>query len=158
MKNIYTFNRTDYTFNATRKYSKYTFDGVHYKNGGEMVECLLKKAMGYTDYMVKDSIRFDVDSDISDKNCSVKSSDASLYNVFLGADFMTCFDTFFSRVHSNNFSYCVLNDYTLIEYNMSIEQFKTFVLLFGRWDKSRQKIKIKKTNKKMLEWLENNIK
>lgn len=155
-KTIYSINFA-YGFDGTRKGAKYTFDGTHYKNTGEFLEFALKRILGYADWNVKDSHRFDVDSDITDLRCSIKSAESSLFNIHLADNFDDSLELYFAKVHSTMWKYVMLVNDTLVVYTMNREKFREFVSLFGRWDSYKGKIKIKTNSKKLLGWLEENL-
>jgi hypothetical protein len=155
-KTIYSINFA-YIFDGTRKGAKYSFDGEHYKNAGEFKEFALKRILGYADWNVKDSHRFDKDSDITDLCCSVKSAEASLFNIHLADNFEDSLELYFAKVHSTMWKYVMLVDDTLVVYTMDKNEFREFVSLFSRWDNYKGKIKIKTDSKKLLFWLENNV-
>jgi hypothetical protein len=155
-KTIYSINFA-YTFDGTRKGAKYSFDGEHYKNTGEFLEFALKRILGYADWNVKDSHRFDKDSDITDLCCSIKSAESSLFNIRLADNFNDSLELYFAKAHSTMWKYVMLVDDTLVVYTMDKNEFREFVSLFSRWDNYKGKIKIKTDSKKLLFWLENNV-
>ena len=155
IKTVYPINFA-YGFDGTRKGAKYTFDGVHYKNAGEFKEFALKRILGYADWNVKDSHRFDVDSDITDLRCSIKSAESSLYNVELADNFNDSLEMYFARVHSVIWKYVTIIDNDLVVYTMDKNEFREFVSQFARWDGYKGKIKFRTDSKKLLFWLESN--
>lgn len=148
-----TYTLTGFIFDNTRKGAKYSFDGEHFKNSGEFLDCALRRELGYTDWDVKDSTHFSKDSDISDLRCSIKSGACSLYNEFLGDNFADGLAKYFELVQSTMWAFCTLENNVMSVYTMTADEFCEFATLFGRWDSYKKKVKIKAQSKKMCLWL-----
>lgn len=130
-----------------------------YKNAGQRAQQDLDFAL--TGLMRNaDSIPFDMDSDIPEYAMSVKSSHFTLVsaNRVHGDTFDEIWDEYARRVHSTCFAY-VCKDMSV--YEMSLDEFKTFVYAFGYLDRQSEKhgngavIRCRAESKKMLRWLEN---
>ena len=113
-----------------------------------------------------DHSAYDKDSDIvaAGLNISVKASGFSLMSGSLCEgleDFDGIWNLYESRVHSDHFAY-VTSEYEV--YMMNIAEFKSFIYMFGALERESQKnggkvkIKCRKESKKMLAWLDSNMK
>lgn len=146
-----------YIYDASRKGAKYSFDGIHWMNNGEFIECAVKWALGYA--ASKDAnARYDVASDIPELNASVKSSKASLTNMRLADSFDESVKTYFANVHSTTFIYGAITDETLNVYEMDAVTFKSFIYNWASPSlNDRGVIRFKSTSGKMIQWLENQV-
>lgn len=129
-------------YDPLRPKAHYSLDGVHWMNAGELAECLLKAGFGLEPR--KDaSTRYDVEDDIPTLNASVKAHKFSLCNVVLGETREETIEKFFATVHANKFYY-VANETEkrmngeLEVYEMSKDEFREFVELFGAWEEGRK--------------------
>jgi hypothetical protein len=143
----------DFIYDASRKGAKFSFDGAHWMNAGEFMECAIKWAFGYAAH--KDAnARFDVASDIPEMNASVKSSKASLTNMALAPTFEESVNVYFANVHSTCFIYGVIIDGQLTVYEMDAATFRSFIYHWASLNE-RGVIRFKATSGKMIQWLEN---
>lgn len=142
----------NYTFDASRKYNHYCFEG-NWMNAGDFAEVSLKAVLGYEP--IKDAnTPYDVGSDIEDLRASVKSAKSSLVNRYLGDDFDTVATNYFATTHSTIWVWVVLIDDMVEAYWMNEKEFREFVAVWGSWDKSRKTIRFKISSSKMIQWLE----
>lgn len=152
MKKISTLTAIEYTFDPTRKGSKYTLDGIHYMNGGEFAEVATKAALGYEPH--KDpNTAYSEGSDIPEINASVKSSKATLVNMKLADTFEESVEAYFQTTHSTCFIYTVLMDDMTNIYMMNKEEFREFIYKFASLNE-RGFIRFKATSGKTIQWLE----
>ena len=145
-----------YQFDPSHRGAPYTFDGVHYMNGGEFTEAMVKAHMGF-DARKDANTPYDMGSDIEEIRASVKSSKATLVNKKLGQNMEEVLDTYFQNVHSTSFIWGVVMDENLTVYTMNAKEFRPFIEAFANFDKSRQVVRFKATSGKMLNWLEAHI-
>ena len=150
-KAVYAIN-VSYTFDATRKGAKYTFDGTHYMNAGEWKEAIAKAALGYMAH--KDAnTAYHMGDDIPELNASVKSSKASLTNMVLADTFEESIRTYFANVHSNLFIWVEIVDEEVVLYMMTADEFETFIRKFSALNE-RGVIRFKASSAKLVNFLE----
>lgn len=151
-------NTMPYSYDPAHKGAHYLI-GDAYKNAGEWFESVAKFHRGY-DYLVNPATSYDMGSDIEELNASVKSSGASLANVF-GNNFDQIRDTYFANVHSTLFIYMVAIDDQITEYHMNADEFKEFINEWAGLARDSYshllKIRFKKTSGKMIKWLEERV-
>ena len=148
----YTLN-LNYTYDPTHKGAPYTFDGQHWMNNGEYMECCIKSVLGFAP--VKDSSTpYDIASDIPELNASVKSSRFTLVNRRLAETFEDSLRVYFSTVHSTTWLYGIQVDNDIIIYEMDKAEFESFLREFSSLNE-RKVIRAKATSAKMIAWLEN---
>lgn len=154
-KATYEINIT-YTFDpVNHQRANYSFDGEHWKNGGEFAEIITKSVLGYK--AEKDAnTRYDVASDIEEINASVKSSRFTLVNFVLADTFEETVKRYFETVHSTVWIYTVVIDETATLYYMNKEEFEKFLYQFCYFNE-RKAIRCKSTSGKMLKWFEEKI-
>lgn len=137
-----------YEYDPNHKGAHYLING-RYANAGEFVEIALKACKGFK--ACKDaSTRFDLGSDIEETHTSVKTLGFSLCES-IADSFADTIKTYFERTASTNVSYAVVINESLVEYNMSMDEFKEMLERFGAWDKASKKIRVKRNP---LAWLE----
>ena len=144
----------EYHFIPSHKGAPYTFDMVHFLNGGEFKEAIRKSLAGFG--CEKDAnTPFDMGSDIEETNTSVKSSGATISPV-TGESIEDIMEEYFERVHSDNWDYVTIIDDSVIVYNMDAEEFKTFVMTFGKVNE-RKVVRLKSESGKMIKWFEERV-
>lgn len=138
-----------------KRFVPYSFNGKDY-NGGDIIEIASKSGLGLNP--VKDGNgAYDITDDIPEFNASVKSSAATLVNRVLGNDFDEIVTAYFETVHSKVVWYGVIdiNRKTVTIYEMNHAEFKQYLKLFARFDKSRKVVRLNKDAvSKNLRWLE----
>lgn len=155
-------NTMPYEVDYTRRSSKYRpFGQESYKNKGETIESIVKFHRGiYSE--VNPNTSYDKGSDIEEEMASVKSSEGSLGRSIggrnnTGAQKIVCY---FKTVHSKVFIWVEWNEETetVTEYQMNKREFGEFVRLFTRIcnnsEHTEKAVRFRKTNRKMIEWLE----
>lgn len=153
MKKIIADINLNYTYNANHANAHYTFDGIHYMNGGDLAECIDKQVRGYEPK--KDAnVPFDKDSDIPELKLSVKSQRCGLTDRRLADNLQDYIKIFFEKVHSDLFDWVVIIDDKVIIYTMTKKEFRQFVKNFCKWDKHSAKPRFGITSIKMLKWLD----
>ena len=144
-----------YTFDPTHKGAPYTFDGEHWLNAGELVEILLKFVKGFE--AEKDAnTKWNEGSDIEQTATSVKSSGATLASDLKGEDMSEMLDRYFKEVHSTNWSFGIIIEDTLTEYNMNANEFREMLMTWASINE-RKVIRLKKVSTKMVKWLEDRV-
>ena len=147
LKNTYSIV-TNFTYDADHKGAHYLIDGKYY-NTGEAIEIMLKACKGFK--ACKDaSTRFDKGSDIEETHTSIKTLGFSLCES-IADNFSDTIAEYFKRTASTNVSYALIVNEEIVEYNMSLEEFKEMLERFGAWDKASKKIRVKRNP---LAWLE----
>ena len=142
-----------YIFDNNRKGAKYSLDGVHFFNSGELAEILYKAVKGYE--LVKDAnTAYDKGSDLEATNTSIKSGKATLTSKVLGTNKEEVLNTYFKTVHSDNWDWVVIIDDTVTIYNMNAKEFREFTEEWAAYDESRKVVRFKATSGKMIKWLE----
>lgn len=136
----------------------YTITNVSaYANAGQRAQQNLDYAL--TGNMRKaDHIAFDVDSDIPELDMSVKSSHFTLVsaNMVRGETFDEIWNEYARRVHSKRFAYVTKS---LEVFEMTLDEFKTFLYMFGTLDNQSSKcgggkvIRCRAESNKMVAWL-----
>lgn len=155
MKRIQYKNTMPY-ITTDRKGAKYLV-GETYKNNGELLELI--EIFNYGFDTPKRNLAFDKGSDIQELNASVKSSGASLACLY-GETKEQIITEYFKRVVSTMWVWLEFNQETQIvtEYRMNKTEFKIFLEMFSvlatESGTHKNKVRFKRTNKKMLEWLE----
>lgn len=147
LKNVYPIV-TNFTYDPNHKGAHYFING-HYANTGEAVEIMLKACKGFE--ATKDAnTRFDMGSDIEETHTSVKTFGFSLCES-IADNFVDTVSEYLRRTASTNVSYALIINEEIVEYNMSLEEFKEMLERFGSWDKGGKKIRVKRNP---LTWLE----
>lgn len=142
-----------YTFDNNRKGAKYSIDGIHFFNSGELAEIMDKSVKGYK--VAKDAnTAYDKGSDIEETNTSVKSGKATLTSKVLGTNKIEVLNTYFKTVYSDNWDWVVIIDDTITIYNMNAKEFREFAEEWSAYDESRKVVRFKATSGKMIKWLE----
>lgn len=155
MKKAVFTNLKSYQFDAARRGAKYSLDGIHWMNGGELSEAELKYCMGYE--CAKDAnTAFDAGSDLEELHMSIKSSKATLTSEILGKDMETSLDCYFARVASTCWAWVILMDGTLTAYIMDADEFRTFTTTWGAYN-NEGRIRYKATSGKMISWFEERV-
>lgn len=153
-KTVYT-NTKKYTFDPTHKGAPYTFDGEHWLNAGEHTEAQLKHCKGFE--ASKDAnTKWNEGSDIEQTATSVKSSGATLASDLKGEDMSEMLDRYFAEVHSTNWSFGIIVEDTLTEYNMNADEFREMLMTWASINE-RKVIRFKKVSTKMVKWLEDRV-
>jgi hypothetical protein len=154
---VYT-NNMPYTYDPNHRGAHYLIEGK-YKNHGEFCESVAKFHRGLA-YAVNPATSYSEGSDIEEINASVKSSNATLADIF-GNSFEQIVNTYFENVHSTLFIYMVDLDDQMVEYHMNAEEFREFVENWATLavDSGTHftKVRFKKTSGKMLSWLEDRL-
>lgn len=144
-----------YKYDANRTNSHYTLDGVKYMNHGDLMELAAKAAYGLEPK--KDgNTRYDKGDDIPEFHASVKSSNASVFNCKLGEDFDSSLDVYVTTVFSKEFWYIIDAEDEIHIYKMDLNEFKEFLIQFGKYNE-RSIIRLPKTTIKMVNWLEEKL-
>ena len=142
-----------YRYNAAHSGAHYTLDGVKYMNHGDLMEVACKAAHGLE--AKKDaSTPFYAAADIPEYSASVKSSEASLFNMNLGDTFEVAAEAYLTKDASTSFWFAQDIGEDLVIYKMNEAEYRTFVYDFCRWDKHSKKIKATKLTRKLLNWFE----
>ena len=156
---LYTYiNNMPYTYDPNHRGAHYLI-GEKYKNHGEFCESVAKFHRGL-EYLVNPATSYDNGSDIESLNASVKSSNATLADVF-GNTFDSIADTYFANVHSSLFIYIIDIDNEINEYHMNAKEFREFINAWAVLAKDSgthlTKIRFKKTSGKMIQWLNERV-
>jgi len=151
-------NTMPYTYDPDHRGAHYLI-GEAYKNHGEFCESVAKFHRGL-EYLVNPTTSYMDGSDIESLNASVKSSNATLADVF-GNSKEQIVNTYFANVHSTLFIYMVDIDEQITEYHMNANEFREFI---DNWaglavDSGTHltKVRFKKTSGKMIKWLEERV-
>ena len=144
-----------YRFDPAHKGANYTFDGIHWTNGGEFAEIITKAVLGL-DAKKDANTAYNVASDIPEMNASVKSSRFTLVNMKLADTFEETLKIYFETVHSTMWIYTVVIDNTANLYMMNREEFEEFLNNFSSLNE-RQLVRCRATSGKMIAWLENRL-
>ena len=151
-KAVYEIN-IKYIFDNNRKGAKYSIDGTHFFNSGELAEIMDKSVKGYK--VAKDAnTAYDKGSDIEETNTSVKSGKATLTSKVLGNSKDEILTNYFNTVHSDNWDWVVIIDDTITIYNMNKSEFNEFCQEWSSYDEGRKVVRFKATSGKMIKWLE----
>ena len=145
-----------YTYDATHERSHYTFDGIHYMNGGEFAECIDKWARGL-EPKKDDNTPYDVDSDIPELSISVKSARAGLTERKLADNLNEYIKIFFENVHSKYFDWVVIVDNIVTIYTMNKTEFRKFTKEFISWDTYCKRPRFGVSSVRMVKWLESRV-
>lgn len=148
-------------FDNARKGAKWTFDGVHYCNEGNVAEAVLN--FFFNDKLEYDraSVRFDIDADLPAQGISVKSGRFSLASVGLlqGEDFYSQLQDYTMRDAASEIAYGILMNDTFVYYVMNHEDFYDFMVEF--YDRKEfekyGKIRGSRNYGKIVEWLERRV-
>lgn len=144
-----------YTYDPSHKGAPFTFDGEHWMNAGELVEILLKWAKGFK--AEKDAnTKWSEGSDIEQTATSVKSSGATLASDLKGENMGEMLNRYFAEVHSTNWSFGIIIEGTLTEYNMNADEFREMLMTWASINE-RKVIRFKKVSTKMVKWLEDRV-
>ena len=158
MKKITYINTMPFTYDPNHRGAHYLI-GEKFKNHGEWLESVAKYHRGL-EYLVNPAVSYCEGSDIEELRASVKSSNASLARVY-GPTYEAIKESYFANVHSTLWIYIQDVGEEIIEYHMNKEEFETFLDEFHELAKESgshlQKIRIKKTSIKMLNWLEERV-
>lgn len=141
-----------YKTDRTHAGAPYTLDGMHYMNHGQLCEVMAKAAHGL-DVTVDANTPFDRGSDIPQFSASVKSSRATLCTEKLDASYDGFIAKFFQRTASTSFWYVEDAGELVTIYKMDAETFEKFLRRFAKLN-DRGVVRIAKTSKTMLYWLE----
>ena len=155
MKKITAEIKINYSYDATHSGAHYTFDGVHYCNGGDFAEIITKSVLGF-DACKDANTSYDKASDIQEINASVKSSRFTLVNMALADTFEETVNRYFETVHSNTWIYAIVIDNIANLYFMDAAEFKTFLYKFSAMNE-RKVIRGKATSGKMINWFEGQV-
>lgn len=151
-------NTMPYTYDPDHRGAHYII-GEKFKNHGEFCESVAKFHRGL-EYLVNPTTPYDVGSDIEEISASVKSSSATLADVF-GNSFESIVNTYFANVHSKLFIYMVDIGEQITEYHMNAKEFREFVenwaVLAVDSGTHLTKVRFKKTSGKMIKWLEERV-
>lgn len=149
-------NPIAYRYEPTKAGAKYSIDGIRYCNLGNLLESIAKAHRGL-DYLVNPTTKWNEGSDIESEHMSIKSGKASLACIY-GEDMKTILDTFFNGVASTTFTYMIMIDDQVSEYQMDASEFRTFVEKFGRLVKEsgspKHKVQLLATSGKTIAYLE----
>lgn len=144
-----------YTFNPEHKGANYSFDGIHWTNGGEFAEVITKSVLGYE--ARKDAnTRYDMASDIEELNASVKSSRFTLVNLVLADTFEETIKRYFETVHSTVWIYTVVIEDTATLYYLNRREFEQFLNTFCFFNERKQ-VRCRATSGKMIKWFEDRV-
>ena len=158
MKKLSYVNTMPYTYDHTHRGARYKIAGK-YKNHGEFCESIAKFHRGL-EYAINPNARYDEESDIPSINASVKSSGATLADLF-GNSKEQIIKTFMATVHSTLFIYIVDMDDQITEYHMNAKEFTEFAMKWANLvrDSGSQlmKVRFKHTSGKMIKWLEDRV-
>ena len=153
-------NPLNYTYNKAHSGSHYLINGEEsYCNYGQLCESIAKAYRGlYTGN--NPTTPYWEGSDIEEISASVKSSNATLADVF-GNSFESIVNTYFANVHSKLFIYMVDMGEQITEYHMNAKEFREFVESWAGLavDSGTHltKVRFKKTSGKMIKWLEERV-
>lgn len=159
MKKLTYTNTMAYTYDPNHSGAHYKI-GNAYKNHGEFCESIAKFHRGL-EYLVNPATSYDKGSDIEELNASVKSSNASLADIF-GNDFDTIANIYFENVHSELWIFIVDIGDEINEYHMNKEEFRLFLYTWAtlKVDSGKaklMKIRFKAVSGKMIKWLEEHL-
>ena len=156
MKKITSELTLNYRYDADHARAHYTFDGIHYMNGGDFAECVDKHVRGLEPK--KDAnVPFDIDSDIPELALSIKSQKCGLTDRRLADNLAEYVKIFFNQVHSVLFDWVVIIDNQVTIYTMDKNEFREFVNEFIVWDKYSKKPRFGTTSVRMLNYLEERV-
>lgn len=146
-----------YKFDPARKGAKYTLDGgAHWMNAGQFKQIARVAALfGRVDK--PDSVPYNVDSDIPELHESVKSSKATLVNMYLGDDLESTLEFYFAHTASTCHSWVTMIDEELVTYVMDNKEFREFTETFGSYDERRKVVRYKAESAIMIKWLEERL-
>ena len=151
-------NTMPYTYDPDHRGAHYII-GEKYKNHGEFCESVAKFHRGLA-YLVNPATSYSDGSDIEEISASVKSSNATLADVF-GNSFESIVNTYVANVHSKLFIYMVDMGEQITEYHMNAKEFREFVESWAGLavDSGTHltKVRFKKTSGKMIKWLEERV-
>ena len=150
-------NNFNYIYDSNRKGAKYSFDGVHWFNNGELSESGAKYVHNISDTTKDANTPFDKGSDIQELSISVKSSKATLTSVVLGNSYNEIKANYFQRVHSTSWDWVVVLEDEITVYNMDKAEFAEFMDAWASYCKDRKVIRFKATSTKMIKWLEERV-
>ena len=147
-------NTLQFLYDEKRRGAKYSIDGTHWLNSGELKEAVAKAAHGL-DASKDANTRFNEGSDVPEYHASVKSSKASLTNCKLADDFDGSVRAYFEQVASTEFWWVELDGKLVTIYKMSANLFERFIRKFAKLNE-RKVIRFAATSSKMLAWLDTN--
>ena len=144
-------NPLKYGYNPERSGAKYTLDGVHYMNSGEILEIIAKAHRGLKPTKEANTA-FDMGSDIEQEALSIKSSKATLQTKYKADSFEQGLNLYFENTASVAVVWIVNIDEMITEYKMTMQEFKAFTKEWASLQ--RGYIRYKTSSGKMIKWLE----
>ena len=153
MKKSVVKNTLAYQFNPNHKGAPYTIDGVNYMNGGQLKQILRVYSL-FGRIEKPDRVPYNQGSDIPELHESVKSSKATLVNMYLGDSLDEILANYVATTASTSHSYVFLIDDEIITYIMNIDEFVEFTKAFGAYASDRKVIRYKADSAKMIQWFE----
>ena len=148
-------------FDNSRKGAKWTFDGVHYCNEGNVAEAVLNYYFNNKLEYDHNSIRFDIEPDLPAQGISVKSRRFSLASAGLlhGKDFYSQLQDYTMRDAASEVAYGILMNDSFVYYIMSHTDFYDFMVEFydKREFEKHGKIRGSRNYNKIVEWLERRV-
>lgn len=136
--------------------SHYLMSDGRYYNAGEFLEASDKNSRGL-DWHKDANTPWNKGSDIEETHTSVKSSKFTLASNLTGDTVEEVLNRYFEQVASTNWDYVIQIDEQIYVYNMNRDEFKAFVLQFGRISKERRTVRGLATSSKMIRWLEERL-
>ena len=148
--------KLNYTYDASRKYHKYSFDnGATWCNGGQFKATVFIHGVGHG-FRGLDNIAFDKGNDFPEWACSLKSGRATLCYSIAETEEETIKE-FFNRTAAKNYGWLVQGEENIICYLMSTEEFTAFVKRFGKWEEERKVIRFPEHSNKLVRWFNKRI-
>lgn len=124
--------------------------GAQYSNRGGWYEIALKRALGYKCDKVAPRGTYDIE----ELKAEIKSADATLYNVKLGADLNTSIAKYFDMVNIDVWYYVGKRDNQLCVFEMNAREFCAFLYEFARYDTTRGTVRLATLSRRMRKWAE----
>ena len=148
-------------FDNTHKGAKWTFDGVHYCNEGNVAEAVLNYYFNNKLEYDHNSVRFDIEADLPAQGISIKSRRFSLASAGLlhGEDFYSQLQDYTMRDAASEVAYGILMNDSFVYYLMNHEDFYDFMVEF--YDRKEfekyNRIRGSRNYGKIVEWLEKRV-
>jgi hypothetical protein len=148
-------------FDNTHKGAKWTFDGVHYCNEGNVAEAVLNYYFNNKLEYDHNSVRFNIEADLPAQGISVKSGRFSLASAGLlhGEDFYSQLQDYTMRDAASEVAYGILMNDSFVYYLMNHEDFYDFMVEF--YDRKEfekyNRIRGSRNYGKIVEWLEKRV-
>lgn len=156
MKRITTNINISYTYDASRKYHKYSFNGgATWCNGGQFKATAFMHGLGFG-FRGLDNVDFDKGNDFPEWECSLKSGRATLCHPLADTAEETT-KQFFARTAAKKYGWLVQDEETIVCYLMSTDEFATFLSRFGTWEEKRKVFRFPEHSVKMTRWFNKRI-